>query len=48
MSPDDPQRPEFDRRRRQRNLVTALALFAMVALFYFMGAAKLVSEVNAS
>ena len=47
MTPDDPQRPEFDRRRRQKNIVTGLALFGMVVLFYFMGAAKLLSEVNA-
>ena len=33
--------PEFDRRRKQRALVTALLLLAMVALFYFITLARL-------
>jgi hypothetical protein len=41
MTPDDPQRAEFDRRRRSRALVTALLLGGMVALFYFIAIAKM-------
>ncbi|MES2288982.1 MAG: hypothetical protein V4530_04530 [Pseudomonadota bacterium] len=46
MTPDDPNRPEFDRRRRSRAIVTALLLGAMVLLFYFISIAKMV--VNAA
>lgn len=42
MSPDDPDRPEFDRRRRSRAVVTAVLLGAMVLLFYFISIAKMV------
>lgn len=41
MSPDDPDRPEFDRRRRSRAIVTAVLLGAMVLLFYFISIAKI-------
>ena len=41
MMPEDPQRAEFDRRRKSRALVTALLLGAMVALFYFIAIAKM-------
>ncbi len=41
MTPEDPDRREFDRRRRQRALVTALILVALAALFYFVTLAKL-------
>ena len=41
MSPDDPNRPEFDRRRRSRAIVTAVLLGAMVLLFYFISIAKI-------
>jgi hypothetical protein len=46
VTPDDPNRPEFDRRRRSRAIVTALLLGAMVLLFYFISIAKMV--VNAA
>lgn len=42
MTPDDPNRAEFDRRRKSRALVTALILGGMVALFYFIAIAKMV------
>lgn len=41
MTPDDPDRPEFDRRRRSRAIVTAVLLGAMVLLFYFISIAKI-------
>lgn len=41
MTPDDPQRGEFDRRRRARAIATALLLLAMVALFYFITLARI-------
>lgn len=41
MSPDDPNRPEFDRRRRSRAIVTAVLLGALVLLFYFISIAKI-------
>lgn len=41
MTPDDPNRPEFDRRRRSRAIVTAVLLGAMVLLFYFISIAKI-------
>lgn len=41
MTPEDPQRGEFDRRRRQRAVVTALLLLAMVAMFYFITLARI-------
>jgi hypothetical protein len=46
VTPDDPNRPEFDRRRRSRAIVTAVLLGAMVLLFYFISIAKMV--VNAA
>ena len=44
MTPDDPNRAEFDRRRRQRAIVTAVILISMVALFYFITIARLGSS----
>jgi len=41
VTPDDPDRPEFDRRRRSRTIVTAVLLLAMVALFYFITLARI-------
>ncbi len=41
MTPDDPQRREFDRRRRARSIVTALLLLGMVAMFYFITLARI-------
>lgn len=41
MTPDDPQRGEFDRRRRSRAIVTALLLAAMVLMFYFVSLARI-------
>lgn len=41
MTPDDPERGEFDRRRRARSTVTALLLLAMVAMFYFISLARI-------
>ena len=41
MTPDDPQRSEFDRRRRMRSIVTAGLLFAMVVMFYFITLARI-------
>lgn len=40
---DDPNfdRAEFDRRRRQRAMVTALLLVGMCALFYFITLARI-------
>lgn len=40
---EDPQtnRTEFDRRRRQRSIVTALLLVAMCGLFYFITLARI-------
>ena len=35
------ERQEFERRRRQRAIITAVILVAMVALFYFITLAKL-------
>ncbi len=43
MTPDDPNRAEFDRRRKSRALVTALILGGLVALFYFVTIAKITS-----
>lgn len=44
MTPDDPDRPEFDRRRRSRAIVTAVLLGALVLLFYFISIAKIVGN----
>lgn len=41
MTPDDPQRAEFDRRRRMRSIVTAGLLLAMVVMFYFITLARI-------
>ena len=41
MTPDDPQRAEFDRRRRTRSIVTAALLLAMVVMFYFITLARI-------
>lgn len=40
---DEPEidRAEFDRRRRQRSIVTALLLVGMCALFYFITLARI-------
>jgi len=46
MTPDDPDRAEFDRRRRSRALVTALILGGMAVLFYFITIAKITSGVS--
>ena len=47
MIPNDPNRQEFDRRRRQRAIVTAIILIALVALFYFVTLAKLFDKAAA-
>jgi hypothetical protein len=44
MSDDRDDREEFDRRRRQRALVTALLLLGMCGLFYFITIARLQSS----
>lgn len=41
MTPDDPNRAEFDRRRRARAIVTGLILAGFVALFYFITIARI-------
>lgn len=41
MSPEDPNRAEFDRRRKASAIVTALILGGMVALFYFITIARI-------
>lgn len=41
MTPEDPQRSEFDRRRKSRAIVTALLLAAMVIMFYFITLARI-------
>jgi hypothetical protein len=46
IPPDPPGRPPFDqdeirRRQRARSIVTALILFALVALFYAISIAKM-------
>lgn len=41
MTPDDPNRAEFDRRRKGRAIVTALLLGGIVALFYFIALARI-------
>lgn len=41
MTPDDPIRREFDRRRRSRAIVTALLLAGMVIMFYFISLARI-------
>ncbi|MFZ4747144.1 MAG: hypothetical protein ACOYLK_09660 [Sphingomonas sp.] len=46
MTPDDPNRAEFDRRRKSRALVTALILGGLVALFYFITLARIGSTVS--
>ncbi len=46
MTPDDPNRAEFDRRRRARAIVTALILGGMVALFYFITIARVAGDPN--
>ena len=46
MRPDDPDRPEFDRRRRSRAIVTAVLLLAMVGLFYFITLARIGDSVS--
>lgn len=46
MTPDDPNRIEFDRRRKGRAIITALILGGMVALFYFITLARIGSTVS--
>jgi hypothetical protein len=46
MTPDDPNRAEFDRRRKSRAIVTALILGGLVALFYFITLARIGATVT--
>jgi hypothetical protein len=39
--PDDPRTEAIRKRQRSRAIATAIALFALVALFYFISIAKM-------